>query len=130
MSGVTVAIGAVLSVLGLGSYLGSGQILAALVPSMFGIGLLTAGLMARFERWHAAGMYASVVIAVFGAAAALSRALPGIARAGGSGLSGATSVQLAMGLMLSVFVVFCMNSFIAERKAQRARIGNIWDEMR
>ena len=67
MPATTIALGAVLIVLGLGGYVLTGAAsLTALIPAAFGLLLALAGLLARDDRKRMHAIHAAVVIALLG----------------------------------------------------------------
>ena len=113
---VTVFFSLGLILLGVGTWLSAGQSsLTALIPAFFGLPLGLAGLVAMKDRLRKHAMHSAAAIALIGALGALSRAVPGLLAGGELKLS--TLSQLAMGVGLVLFVVLCVRSFIAARKA-------------
>ena len=120
MPGTTRLYGLILIVLGIASYVGTGRTsVTALIPAFFGAVLLVCSVVARTSeaaRKHA--MHAAVAIGLIGGLAALGMGLRG-AMAGRNGP--AVYSQLAMGLLLLIYVALGVQSFIAARKARLGR---------
>ena len=128
MAKVTIAVGIILMVLGVGFFLGTGESsITALIPTFFGLPIFAFGLVARdeFKRKHA--MHAAVLFGLLGFLGSFSMGFPKWKML----LSGAEIPrplaaweQLAMAIICGVFVVLCVNSFIAARKAREATASN------
>ncbi|MEM9172343.1 MAG: hypothetical protein AAGA84_06520 [Pseudomonadota bacterium] len=113
---VTILVALFLIILGVGSWLEAGQSsVTALIPAFFGLPLLLAGVIARKDTLRKHAMHAAAAIALLGALGALGRGVP--AALADDSLRLATIVQLTMGITLVVFIVLCVRSFIAARKA-------------
>jgi len=121
MPNTTRLIGLLLIVLGVASYVTTGRSsVTALIPAFFGAVLVICALIARSSesaRKHA--MHAAVAIGLIGALAALGRAVP--AALAGDASRPAVVSQLAMGVLLLVYVALGVQSFIAARKARLGR---------
>ena len=120
MPGTTRLYGLILIVLGIASYVGTGRTsVTALIPAFFGAVLLVCSIVARTSeaaRKHA--MHAAVAVGLIGGLAALARGIMG-ALAGKNGP--AVYAQLAMGLLLLIYVALGVQSFIAARRARTGR---------
>ena len=122
MPATTIALGAALTVLGLGGYVLTGAAsLTALIPAAFGVLLLLAGLLARNDRMRMHAMHAAVVLALLG----FLGSVRGLLRIGD--VFHATSVRPAaivaqsiMAVLTLAYVVIAVRSFIQARKARRA----------
>jgi len=121
MPGTTRLYGLILIVLGIASYVGTGRTsVTALIPAFFGAVLLVCSVVARTSeaaRKHA--MHAAVAIGLIGGLAALARGLPAAFR--GDATRPAVMAQLAMGVLLLIYVALGVQSFIAARKARLGR---------
>ena len=117
MPGTTRLFGIILIVLGVAGYWLTDRIsVTALIPAFFGAALLVCAIIAGASegaRKHA--MHAAVAIGLIGGLAALGMGLRG-ALAGRNGP--AVYSQLAMGLLLLIYVALGVQSFIAARKAR------------
>ncbi len=118
MPSTTRLFGLILIVLGVASYQLTGRTsLTAMIPAFFGVVLLLCAMIARSSdaaRKHA--MHAAVAVGLIGALAALARGVP--AALGGDAGRPAVMSQLAMGVLLLVYVALGVQSFIAARKAR------------
>jgi hypothetical protein len=121
MPGTTRLFGIILILLGVASYSLTGRTsVTALIPAFFGAVLLVCAIVARANegaRKHA--MHAAVAIGLIGAIAALARGVP--AALSGDPTRPAVMAQLAMGVLLMIYVALGVNSFIAARKARLGR---------
>lgn len=111
---VTIGLGALLILLGLGGYFGSGRVSkTALIPAFFGVPILALGLAALRADWHDYALYAALVLAALGFLGA-GRGLPGLVRllAGKEVKRPAAAVaQSVMALLCLAFVVYGIWSF-------------------
>jgi len=123
MAKVTIAVGIILMLLGIGFFLGLSETrsLTALIPALFGLPIFAFGLVARdeFKRKHA--MHAAVLFGLLGFLGSFSMGFPKwrILFSGGEiPRPLAAYEQLAMAIICGVFVILCVKSFIAARKAK------------
>ena len=122
MPATTIALGAVLIVLGLGGYVLTGAAsLTALIPAAFGLLLALAGLLARDDRKRMHAIHAAVVIALLG----FLGSVRGLLRIGDvfhatSARPAAIVAQSIMALLTLGYIVVAVRSFIQARKARRA----------
>ncbi len=98
----------------------------ALIPAFFGVPMLLAGLVALNPRLRKHAMHAAVSVGLLGALAAWGRGASKM----GVLFSQAPLAEkwptlnvVFMALWCSVFVGLCVNSFIAARKRQRAKVA-------
>ena len=121
MPSTTRTFGLILIVLGIASYVMTGQTsITALIPAFFGVVLVICALVARSSeaaRKHA--MHAAVAVGLIGALAALGRGVP--AALAGDATRPAVMSQLVIGVLLLVYVALGVQSFIAARKARMGR---------
>jgi predicted MFS family arabinose efflux permease len=121
MPSTTRLFGLILIVLGVASYQLTGRTsLTAMIPAFFGVVLLVCAFVARSSeaaRKHA--MHAAVAVGLLGALAALARGVP--AALGGDAARPAVMSQLAMGVLLLIYVALGVQSFIAARKARTGK---------
>ncbi len=120
MPATTRLFGLLLIVLGIASYVVTERTsVTALIPAFFGAVLVVLALVARNENARKHAMHAAVAVALIGAIASLIRAIPAVA---GGGISRpAVLAQLAMAVLLLVYVALGVRSFIAARKARTGR---------
>ena len=120
MPGTTRLFGLILIVLGVASYTLTGRTsITAMIPAFFGAALVICALVARKESARKHAMHAAVALGLLGAVAALARGVPA-ALSGGAGRPAVLS-QLAMGVLLLLYVALGVQSFIAARKARMGR---------
>lgn len=120
MAKVTLVFAVLLIILGLGFYLGTGsKAPTALIPAWFGLALGFGGLLAisPSEGRRKLFMHINVTIGLLGFLGAAGRAIYALT-------SGRTPDQIALiaqllmaGLML-IYVILCVRSFIAARRAR------------
>lgn len=121
MAGTTVATGIALIVLGLGGYLLTGaSSLTALIPAVFGLLLVGAGLVARRERLRMHAMHAAVVVALLGFLGSV-RGLFRIADVFHpiSTRPAAIVAQAIMALLMLGFIALAVRSFVQARRSTR-----------
>ena len=111
----------ILIVLGVASYQLTGRTsLTAMIPAFFGVVLVVCAFVARSSesaRRHA--MHAAVAIGLIGAIASLARAIPSVLA--GEITRPAVMSQIAMGVLLLIYVALGVQSFIAARRARMGR---------
>ncbi len=124
MAKVTLIFAALLIALGLGSYLGTGsQHPTALIPTWFGLALGLFGLLAMSPDPGRRKLYMhiSVTIGLLGFLGAAGRAIPSYLHARSAGIAPdmiALGAQLTMAVLLLVYVLMCVRSFIEARRAR------------
>lgn len=114
---ITRSIGAVLILVGLAAYLGTGmESVTALAPAVLGVLLLVLGLLAGREHLHRHMIHAALVLALFGllASAMPLMDLPALF-AGEAERPGAVLASAAMALLCLVYLVLGVRSFKAAR---------------
>jgi hypothetical protein len=118
MPAVTRLVGFLLIVLGLVGYFATGRAsITALIPAFFGAVFLILAMAARRESARKHVMHAAVALALVGALGGAGRIIPAIS----AGTLGRPAVlaQIAMTLILLVYVALGVRSFIDARKARR-----------
>jgi len=119
MSTTTVAFGVLLLVLGIGGYFGTGMVsLTALIPAVFGVLLLVLGVIARdpAKRKHAMHFAALLgVLGFLGSASGLAK-LSALVAGQPVERQNAVIAQSAMAVLMLIFVVLCVRSFISARR--------------
>lgn len=126
MPAITIAVGLILILLGAGTY-ATAEVkhVTALIPAIFGLFLLTLGVVARVPSRTKHAMHAAVTLALVGALGTI-RALPAtIAMMNGATPTRPPAMLWAQTISFVVFAVFvalCVRSFIAARRA-RATVG-------
>jgi hypothetical protein len=120
MPATTRLFGLILIVLGVAAYVLTDRTsVTALIPAIFGAVLVICALIARNEALRKHAMHAAVAVGLVGAIAALARGVP--AALAGDASRPAVISQLAMGVLLAVYVVLGVQSFIAARRARAGR---------
>ena len=120
MPAVTLVFAALLVVLGVGSYVGTGMSSAtALIPAGFGVVLGVLGLLARKEsiRKHVMHMAAMVALLGFLGAARGFAQLPALLSGGDVERPVAVWAQVAMAVLCLTLEILYVRSFIAARRA-------------
>ncbi len=122
MAKMTIGIGCVLIMLGVGSFFGTGrEHMTALIPAGFGLPLVLLGVAALNDRRRKHAMHAAVVVGLLGfigAARGFSQ-VPAILSGDEVERPIAVAVQIAMSLVCLAFVVSCVVSFIKARRAEK-----------
>ena len=114
MAKLTIGVGAVLVLLGVILFVATGA-RTSLIPAYFGVPLAVCGALKPAYRKHA--MHAAAVIGVLGFVLPLGRLIPTLAQ----GRVPATSALVGlvgMSVLCGIFVVLCVRSFIAARRAR------------
>ena len=119
MAKVTLVFAVLLIILGLGFYLGTGsKAPTALIPTGFGVLLGIFGFLAisPSESRRKLFMHINVTIGLVGFLAAAGRAF--YAMSSGHADQVAVTAQLLMAGLLLIYIVLCIRSFIAARRAR------------
>lgn len=122
MNILTIALAGVLIVLGVVAYLASGMAsVTALIPSFAGGAFLLCGLLAckASMRMHAMHVAALLALVGIGGSATGFTKLPAVV-AGTAERPAAAIMQSIMATLLIIYLVLCIKSFIAARKARKA----------
>lgn len=107
-------------VLGIASYVATGRTsVTALIPAIFGVIFVICAWIARSESMRKHAMHAAVAVGLIGALASLARAVPAVMA--GDATRPAVLSQIAMAVLLLVYVYLGVQSFIAARKARLGR---------
>ena len=126
MAKVTLVFAALLVVLGLAGYLGTGsQHPTALIPTWFGLALGLFGWLAisPSEGRRKLFMHVNVTIGLLGFLGATVEAIHGYMSATSAGRAPdqiALASKVTMAGLLLIYVVLCVRSFIAARRARKA----------
>lgn len=119
MAQTTIGFGIAMIALGLIGYFGSGMAsVTALIPAIFGALLVVLGMIARNESLRKHAMHGAAVVGLLGVSAIIR---PAKALANGADFSFAIGSQVLMAGISAIFLILCIRSFIA---ARRARVGN------
>lgn len=128
MAKMTIGFGLVLIVLGVAVFIGTGSHApTALIPAFFGVALGILGLLADTEdaKKRMTIMHIAVTIGLLGFLFPGIRAGMAVVKASGGGTllrPVAVEEEAAMAVIMLVYVLLCVRSFIAARKA-RASVG-------
>ena len=125
MAKITIALAVILTLLGVGTYLGSPDAnpsKTALIPSVFGVLLLGCGMAALQPSWRKHAMHAAAMVALLGALASSGRAVASLAKLAGGGdvKASALGSVLIMAATCWVLVALCVKSFIDARRRRAA----------
>ncbi|MFT4294727.1 MAG: hypothetical protein QM582_04875 [Micropruina sp.] len=117
---LTLAIGGLLTITGVIAYVATNAVsLTALIPSGVGVLLLIAGWIARNPRLHRHAIHAALAVALLGVLGSLMNVVKiGQLFDGSAGRPGAILASLAMFVLLLVYLVFGVRSFINARRAR------------
>jgi len=124
MAKVTLVFAVLLVALGLAGYLGTGSIHpTALIPTWFGLAMGICGFLAisPSEGRRKLFMHISVTIGLLGFIGAAEEAVRGYLKATSQGIAPdaiALASKLTMAGLLLIYVVLCVRSFIAARRAR------------
>lgn len=118
MHNLTYAIGAILTVVGVIAYVGTGAVsITALIPTFVGLLLLICALLAHKTRLRRHAIHAALVLALLGAAGSLMNvAKLGDLLAGTAERPAAIVVSTIMFLLLLLFIAAGVRSFVAARR--------------
>lgn len=122
MASFTIRIGALLVVFGAAGYVLTGATsLTALIPAAVGVVLALLGLLGQRSvamRPHA--MHAAMLVALIGLAGSIGGLVALPSALGAGALRPAIVMRASMALLLVVYLVIGVRSFIAARRARRA----------
>ncbi len=120
MASTTRTFGIVLILLGVASYVLTGRTsVTALIPAIFGAAFVILALVARSDAARKHAMHAAVVLALLALLGTLGRLVPAIA--GGNLTRPAVLAQLAMSVLLIIYITLAVRSFKEARRARLAR---------
>ncbi len=122
MTAITTTFGTLLILLGLGGYFATGaEHVTALIPAVVGIVLIICAALARLGGiMNLIFAHLAVVIGLVGGVGGLVMSVPKLFSDQEKLSNLAVYMQLGMGIILLVYVIFCVRSFIAARKARTA----------
>ncbi len=119
---ITMALGSLLFLIGVGFYFGTGATsVTALIPAFLGIPIEIAGLAARRESWRKHAMHVAVLLALLGflgSARGLLQ-LPALLTGAELARPAAVAAQSITAVLCLVFVGLAVNSFIQARREDR-----------
>lgn len=116
---ITIVVGALLTVLGIGFYLGTGAAsLTALIPSGFGLILILLGAVAIKERLRTHALRVACALGLLGFLGGIPGFIGLAKQVSGVEIErpAAANEQAAMGVICLVFTVCCVKSFIAGKR--------------
>lgn len=125
MAKVTVVFGVLLVILGFAGYVGTGGVHpTALIPMWFGLVLCVGGILAisPSEGRRKLFMHINVTVGLLGLIGAIGSALHEYGHARSLGLDldwKALGAQLAMAVLLLIYVNLCVRSFIQARRSRQ-----------
>jgi len=120
---VTMALGSLLFLVGVGFYFGTGaSSVTALIPAFLGIPIEIAGFVALREGWRKHAMHAAVLLALLGflGSARGLLSLPALVSGAEVARPAAIVAQSITALLCLVFVGLAVNSFIHARRSNEA----------
>ena len=124
MAKVTLVFAAFLIALGLAGFVGTGsEHYTALIPTWIGLILGICGLLALNPARRALFMHINVTVALLGFLGTLSEIIRGTLRSHSTGVApkaAAIESKYALAATLLIYVLLCVRSFIAARKARLA----------
>jgi hypothetical protein len=121
MARVTIGFGAALVVLGIIGFIGSGaESVTALIPSFFGAVFVALGVIGRADERRALTMHIAAFLALVGIAGSVTGLvdLPDLLAGNDLERPWAVAVQSIMAVVLVVYLVLAVRSFIAARRAR------------
>ncbi len=92
--------------------------ITALIPAFFGAPLLICGLIALNEKYVAHAMHAAACAGLLGSLGGLSNSVRGLLKDAPN--YRAISYSLIMGVVCTVFVALCVQSFIQARRRRKS----------
>lgn len=120
---VTMALGSLLFLIGVGFYFGTGATsVTALIPAFLGIPIEIAGLLALREGWRKHAMHAAVLLALLGFLGSARGLVQLPALLGGAELArpAAVAAQSITAALCLLFVGLAVSSFIRARRQDGA----------
>ncbi|MEN6497952.1 MAG: hypothetical protein ABFD16_26940 [Thermoguttaceae bacterium] len=124
MARITITIGVILMLLGMGTYLGGGQkSVTALIPAFFGLPLTLLGLAALKDTWRKHAMHAAAGLALLGFVGALARPVHKTLAGEPPALSLALASQLLMAILCATLVILAVKSFVDARRRRQSPLS-------
>ncbi|MEM1008321.1 MAG: hypothetical protein AAGJ35_04895 [Myxococcota bacterium] len=120
MAKVTMVLGAILIVMGLGAYFGTGaKSITAMIPAFFGLPIVLAGAVALKEKLRMHAMHVAVLLTLLGFLGG-ARGFVGLfklLKGGTVQRPNAVYVQVGLSVVCLVHVILSVRSFIQARRA-------------
>jgi hypothetical protein len=129
MAKVTIVFALLLIALGLIGFVGTGSAhFTALIPTWIGLILLIGGILANSPeaKRRMIFMHINVTVALLGLLGTTGELIRGALKSSATGVApqpAALEAKYALAMLLLVYVLFCVRSFIAARKARLADSG-------
>jgi len=118
MPGVSIAFGILLILQGVVTYfISDSRSATAFIPAIFGVLLLVCGLIAKNPNLRKHAMHGAAMVGLLGVLGGLGMGLSKVAK--GNAVNLAIGSQLVLGVISLIFLVLCIRSFIAARKARQ-----------
>ena len=121
MPQTAIVFGALLCLVGVGFYAGTGAAsVTALIPAFIGLPLALAGALARREGWRRHAMHAAALLGTLGFLGSLRGALrlPTLLAGGEVARPAAVAAQAITAALCLVFVALCVRSFVRARQVE------------
>jgi uncharacterized membrane protein len=122
MPQTAIVFGALLCLVGVGFYAGTGaSSVTALIPAFVGLPLVVAGVLARREGRRRHAMHAAALLGTLGLLGSLRGALQLPALLGGAGVArpAAVAAQTITAALCLAFVALCVRSFVNARRERK-----------
>jgi hypothetical protein len=123
MANTTIGFAVALILLGLLGYVGTGaESPTALIPAIFGVVLLVLGMLARSPQRRKLAMHIAVVVGLLGFAGSFRGLMNLGPLIAGEPVARPTAViaQSVMALLMGLYVVLCIKSFVDARRRPAA----------
>ncbi|MEM1181250.1 MAG: hypothetical protein AAGM22_23110 [Acidobacteriota bacterium] len=120
---VTILYGAVLIAIGVVGYFATGsQSVTALIPAFLGIPAFLLGVLARSEKFLKHAMHGAAMVALLGTLGTVSGFFKMLTMLTGAEVERPAAViaQGLVALLSVIFLILCVRSFIAARRAREA----------
>lgn len=121
MPQTAIVFGALLCLVGVGFYVGTGAAsVTALIPAFIGLPLALAGALARREGWRRHAMHAAALLGTLGFLGSLRGALllPALLAGGEVARPAAVAAQAITAALCLAFVALCVRSFVRARQVE------------